>query len=89
MSCSILWLSPWVGFTSNDDFSGAWMTGPTVPDRLRGVTRGAVVEFGREAKAALEAAGASVLYREAPMPHTIEPAFLPEIAALIRDATSA
>ena len=45
------------------------------------------VEFGREAKETLEAAGADVLYREAPMPHTIEPAFLPEIAALIRTAT--
>jgi len=45
------------------------------------------VEFGREARDALEAAGAQVLYREAPMPHTIEPAFLPEIAALVRAAT--
>ena len=45
------------------------------------------VEFGREAKATLEAAGAEVLYREAPMAHTIEPAFLPPVAALIRTAT--
>jgi len=45
------------------------------------------VEFGREARDVLEAAGAQVLYREAPMPHTIEPAFLPEIAALVRTAT--
>ncbi len=45
------------------------------------------VEFGREAKEVLEAAGANVLYREAPMAHTIEPAFLPEIASLIRAAT--
>jgi phospholipase/carboxylesterase len=45
------------------------------------------VEFSREAKDVLEAAGASVLYREAPMGHTIEPAFLPSVAALIRAAT--
>jgi phospholipase/carboxylesterase len=45
------------------------------------------VEFGREAKELLEAAGASVLYREAPMAHTIEPAFLPLVAALVRSAT--
>ena len=45
------------------------------------------VEYGREAKELLEAAGAEVLYREAPMPHTIEPAFLPPVAALIRAAT--
>ena len=30
-------------FSSSDDFSGAWMTGPTVPDRLRGVTSGPVL----------------------------------------------
>ncbi len=45
------------------------------------------VEFGREAKTTLEAAGAEVLYREAPMAHTIEPAFLSPVAALIRAAT--
>ena len=45
------------------------------------------VEFGREARSTLEAAGAEVLYREAPMAHTIEPAFLPPVAALIRAAT--
>jgi galactoside O-acetyltransferase len=30
-------------FSSGDDFSGTWLVGPTVPDRLRGVTQGAVV----------------------------------------------
>jgi phospholipase/carboxylesterase len=34
------------------------------------------VEFGRRAHAALEAAGCDVLYRESPMGHTIDPAFL-------------
>jgi phospholipase/carboxylesterase len=39
------------------------------------------VEFGREARRRLEAAGAEVTYRESPMPHTIDPAFLAELPA--------
>jgi len=38
------------------------------------------VEWGRRARATLEAAGASVLYRETPMFHQIDPEFIPEIA---------
>jgi len=38
------------------------------------------VEWGRRARAELEAAGASVLYRETPMFHQIDPEFIPEIA---------
>jgi len=34
------------------------------------------VEFGREAKQLLEDAGCSVLYRETPMGHSIDPGFL-------------
>ena len=34
------------------------------------------VEWGRRARAQLEAAGADVLYHESPIPHTIDPAFL-------------
>ncbi len=30
-------------FSSNDDYSGAWLTGPTVPDDLRNVTSAPVV----------------------------------------------
>jgi len=37
------------------------------------------VEFGRQARKALEDAGASVLYREYPLPHAIDPAFLGEL----------
>jgi phospholipase/carboxylesterase len=37
------------------------------------------VEWGRRAQAALEEAGADVLYRESPMPHTIDPGFLDEL----------
>jgi phospholipase/carboxylesterase len=37
------------------------------------------VEFGREARKILEDAGASVLYREYPLPHAIDPQFLMEL----------
>ena len=42
------------------------------------------VEWSREARAVLEDAGADVLYREAPLPHTIDPAFVRELAAFVR-----
>jgi phospholipase/carboxylesterase len=35
------------------------------------------VEFGRDARRRLEAAGAVVTYRESPVPHTIDPSVLP------------
>jgi phospholipase/carboxylesterase len=37
------------------------------------------VEWGRRAKDLLERAGADVLYRESPLPHTVDPAFLGEL----------
>lgn len=37
------------------------------------------VGFGREARRELEGAGASVLYRESPMAHAIDPLFLPAL----------
>jgi phospholipase/carboxylesterase len=37
------------------------------------------VEFGRRARQVLEEAGASVLYREYPLPHAIDPSFLLEL----------
>jgi phospholipase/carboxylesterase len=37
------------------------------------------VEFGREARDRLTAAGAEVTYRESPMPHTVDPDFLAEL----------
>ena len=37
------------------------------------------VEFGRDARDRLVAAGADVTYRESPMPHPIDPAFLREL----------
>jgi phospholipase/carboxylesterase len=48
------------------------------------------VEFGRRARVVLEGAGASVLYREYPFPHAIDPTFLVELQAwLARSATVA
>jgi phospholipase/carboxylesterase len=48
------------------------------------------VDFGRAARRVLEDAGASVLYREYPLPHAIDPSFLGEIRAwLARVATVA
>jgi len=37
------------------------------------------VEWARDAKARLEAAGADVTYRESPMPHTVDPRFVAEL----------
>jgi phospholipase/carboxylesterase len=48
------------------------------------------VEFGRGARELLAEAGASVLYREYPFPHAIDPTFLVELQAwLARSATVA
>ena len=41
------------------------------------------VGWGRDAKQRLEAAGADVHYRESPMPHTIDPDWVAEVAKLI------
>ena len=41
------------------------------------------VQFARAARDRLEAAGAEVLYREYPLPHTIDPAFLLEVRGLL------
>jgi phospholipase/carboxylesterase len=41
------------------------------------------VEFGRAAQKLLEDAGADVLYREYPLPHTIDPEFARELASWI------
>jgi phospholipase/carboxylesterase len=46
------------------------------------------VEFGRQAKQVLEQAGADVLYRESPMPHTVDPAFIAELQPWVSDVLS-
>jgi phospholipase/carboxylesterase len=38
------------------------------------------VEFSRQARELLEAAGGEVLYREYPLPHAVDPGFLAELA---------
>ena len=43
------------------------------------------VDFARAARDRLEAAGADVLYRESPMPHTIDPRVIPDLQAWVRD----
>jgi phospholipase/carboxylesterase len=45
------------------------------------------VEWGRRANETLEQAGAEVLYREYPLPHTIDPAYLAELALWVRERT--
>jgi phospholipase/carboxylesterase len=45
------------------------------------------VEWSREARDELEAAGAAVTYHEAPLPHTIDPAFVPSLRGLVAAAT--
>ena len=46
------------------------------------------VEFGRQAKKILEEAGADVLYRESPMPHSVDPSFIAELQPWVSDALS-
>jgi phospholipase/carboxylesterase len=43
------------------------------------------VEFGRAARALLEEAGAEVVYREYPLPHTIDPGFARELPTWIAE----
>lgn len=46
------------------------------------------VDFGREARRILEEAGASVLYREYPLPHAIDPTFLVDIRDWLAQAAA-
>ena len=46
------------------------------------------VEFGRAARKLLEDAGASVLYREYPLPHAIDPGFLMELRPWVAKAVT-
>jgi len=46
------------------------------------------VEFGRQAAQRLREAGADVLYRESPVPHTIDPRVLPDLQAFVREGIS-
>jgi phospholipase/carboxylesterase len=44
------------------------------------------VQFSRAAAERVRAAGADLLYREYPLPHTIDPRFLPELRDVVRRA---
>jgi phospholipase/carboxylesterase len=44
------------------------------------------VEWSRRAKQALEEAGGEVLYRESPLPHTIDPSYLAELVPWLNEA---
>jgi phospholipase/carboxylesterase len=43
------------------------------------------VEWGHEARDRLETAGADVLWRESPMPHSVDPAFVDELRGWVAD----
>ncbi len=47
------------------------------------------VDFGRDARERLEAAGANVLFRESPMPHSIDPGFLRELRPWVKERIAA
>ena len=44
------------------------------------------VEWARRARATLEPLGARVTYREAPLPHAVDPGFLEELRPWLRQA---
>ena len=46
-------------------------------------------DWGRTARRTLEDAGANVLYRESPLPHTIDPRILPELRDFVAAAIAA
>ncbi len=46
-------------------------------------------DFSRQARATLEQAGADVLYREAPLAHTIDPRIVPELREFVASALDA
>lgn len=46
------------------------------------------IEWGRDARDRLAAAGADVLYRESAMGHTIDPRVVPELEAWVRETTA-
>jgi phospholipase/carboxylesterase len=47
------------------------------------------VEWGRKAKKLLERAGAEVLYKESPMPHSVDPSYVAELQSWVSDAVPA
>ena len=64
------------------------LTAPLPPVAIGHGTHDPIIpaDFSRRDRVVLEEAGARVLYREAPMPHTIDPGFLPELRDFIAEA---
>ena len=52
-------------------------------------SRPSLDKLRRRAKELLESAGADVLYREYPRPHTVDPSFLAELRPWLERATRA
>jgi phospholipase/carboxylesterase len=67
------------------------LEGPLPPVAIGHGVFDPIIEVGwsRKARAALEAAGAAVMYRESAMPHTIDPRFAAELAPWVADALAA
>jgi phospholipase/carboxylesterase len=78
------------GFVPNVDGFELDLSAPLPPVAIGHGTYDPVisVEFGRQAKQLLEEAGAGVLYRESPMPHTVDPSFIAELQPWVSDALS-
>ena len=55
---------------------------------LDSLGEGIGVEFGREARQILEEAGLDVTWRESPMMHGVDPAYLAELEAWLREAVT-
>jgi phospholipase/carboxylesterase len=76
------------GFIPSVDGWEPDFTPPFPPVAIAHGTRDPVipVDFGREARATLEAAGAEVLYLESPIDHSIDPRIVPRLQALVASA---
>jgi phospholipase/carboxylesterase len=78
------------GFIPTVDGWEADLSSPFPPIAIMHGTHDPVisVEFARQARATLEAAGADVLYRESPIEHWIDPAWIRELRGVVAQAHS-
>jgi phospholipase/carboxylesterase len=76
------------GFIPTVDGWAADLVSPFPPIAIAHGTYDSVipVEFGRQARATLEAAGADVLWLESPIDHSIDPQVVPQLRALVAPA---
>ncbi len=75
------------GFIPTVDGFELELTPPLPPVAIGHGTQDPVisVEWGRKAKALLEEAGAEVLYKESPVPHSVDPSFIVELQPWVAD----